>query len=52
LINEWKNPNDFFQALDSWVDEYNNNYLHSSLDYKSPAIFEKLNKGNTPLVAA
>lgn len=51
-INEWKNPQDFFGKLDSWIEYYNNEYLHSSLKYQTPANFEKQMLGDTPLAAA
>lgn len=50
-INEWKNPAHFIQALDGWVRNYNNGYLHSSLNYQTPAMVEKLYR-ETPLMAA
>lgn len=40
-INEWRSPGAFFEALDRWIDYYNNSYLHSTLGYASPAMFEK-----------
>lgn len=40
-INEWRSPQDFFSKLEHWVEYYNNEYLHSSLKYKTPAHFEK-----------
>ena len=38
--NEWASPAAFFDARDVWIDEYNENYLHSALGYKPPARFE------------
>jgi len=40
-VNEWESPSQFIQALDRWVDEYNNEYLHSALKYQTPINFEK-----------
>jgi len=55
-INEWKSPTAFFQALDRWIEHYNQQYLHSSLGYKSPVKFEQELKrnleANTPLKMA
>lgn len=39
-INEWKSPQEFFNKLGCWIKYYNNEYLHSSLKYKTPAQFE------------
>lgn len=40
-VNEWESPAQFIQALDRWVEKYNNEYLHSALDYQTPVNFEK-----------
>ncbi len=40
-LNEWLSPGLFFEALDQWIEYYNNNYLHSTLDYTTPNSFEK-----------
>ena len=40
-INEWESPSQFIQALDKWVEGYNNEYLHSALNYQTPVDFEK-----------
>ena len=40
-VNEWESPSQFIQALDRWVEEYNNEYLHSALRYQTPINFEK-----------
>lgn len=50
-LNDWKSPTQFIQALDCWVEEYNHEYLHSALGYKSPVEFEN-QCGDTPLIAA
>ena len=42
-------------ALDAWVQDYNANYLHSTLSYVSPSVFEQRwldQQLNSPLVAA
>jgi len=51
-INEWRSPQDFFGKLDRWVEYYNNEYLHSSLKYQTPANFEKRAVGKILLAAA
>ena len=45
-IHEWRSPSMFIQALERWVDNYNNEYLHSALNYQTPAEFEQQNWGN------
>lgn len=35
-LNEYANLAEVKQSLAAWVDDYNNNYLHSSLKYKTP----------------
>ena len=42
-------------ALDAWVQDYNATYLHSTLGYVSPSVFEQRwldQQLNSPLVAA
>jgi transposase InsO family protein len=39
-INEFRSAKEFFNALDLWINEYNNSYLHSALGYLSPKQFE------------
>ena len=52
-INEWNSPKKFLEALDRWIDYYNNSYLHSTLGYQSPASFEEeFNRHDTRLVNA
>ena len=51
-INEWSNPTQFIEDSGRWVEDYNQNYLHSALDYLSPAKFEEMIKGDPPLMAA
>jgi len=38
--NEWRSPKEFFDKLACWVEYYNSDYLHSSLQYKTPVQFE------------
>ena len=33
---DWDNPFDFQRALDKWVDNYNQDFPHQSLDYHTP----------------
>ena len=51
-INEFKSPSHFITAFEDWVNRYNNDYLHSSLGYKTPIQFECENIGQTTLEAA
>jgi len=53
-LQEWKSPFDLADQLTSWIKHYNSSYLHSSLNYTSPKIFEQeyYNKQNTLLVKA
>jgi putative transposase len=38
-INEWENLQMLTKSLKHWFGEYNQNYLHSKLHYKSPIMF-------------
>ena len=40
-IREFNSPTEFENALKQWIDDYNTDYPHSSLNYKTPAQFEK-----------
>lgn len=40
-LREWNNILDVEAALDKWVDYYNKEYLHSTLGYMPPEVFEK-----------
>lgn len=40
-IKEFYCPFEFEQALKQWINDYNNDYPHSSIYYKTPAQFEK-----------
>lgn len=55
-INEWTSEKQFKDKLDKWISYYNNQYLHSTLNYQSPQKFETNfnlnNKHNTPLKIA
>ena len=55
----WSNEFDSFEqlklALDLWIKDYNENYLHSALGYMPPNVFEQRwleKQSNTPLIAA
>ena len=55
----WTNEFEIFEklslALDAWVKDYNANYLHSTLGYVPPNVFEQrwLNQPvSSPLIAA
>ena len=39
-INEFDNIDNLTKLLKNWFCEYNQNYLHSKLHYKSPVDFE------------
>lgn len=51
-IYEWDNPTHFINHLNNWIDNYNQNYLHSALDYQSPNNYEAKFNGNPPLKVA
>ena len=52
-LNEWENPGLFFEALKNWIKYYNENYLHSTLNYISSSVFEqKCFSQNTPSLRA
>jgi len=40
-LREWSNPAEVEEALTTWVDEYNERYLHSTHGYKPPNEVEK-----------
>ncbi len=48
-LNEWLTPNSFFEALEKWIEYYNNSYLHSALGYMPPSMFEQKYSGQNTL---
>jgi putative transposase len=53
-LQEWRSPCTFISALERWIDDDNEHYLHSALGDKPPRHFERedhLSHG-TPFVAA
>jgi putative transposase len=53
-LQEWTSPFELIRALEVWITDYNEHYLHSALGYQSPSQFERhyyLSHG-TPFVAA
>jgi transposase InsO family protein len=40
-LREWTSPQELTRELNFWVEGYNQNYLHSTLGYKTPNWFEK-----------
>ena len=38
---DWQDPFEFAQAATKWFETYNREYLHSSLEYRTPEAFEK-----------
>jgi putative transposase len=40
-LHEWTSPVTLASALERWIDEYNEHYLHSTLDYKPPRQVER-----------
>jgi putative transposase len=40
-LQEWPCPFDLITALDAWIADYNEHYLHSSLGYTPPRQFER-----------
>lgn len=53
-LQEWKDEFEMAQAVEKWIEYYNQSYLHSALDYQSPNQFEgNYNNGpNTLLESA
>lgn len=54
-LHEWKSERELQDALATWIEHYNNHYLHSALKWKTPIQAEQdyLNKGPTSsLIAA
>ena len=46
--NDFQTPMELEAALDKWVVDYNTDYPHSTLGYKTPCEFEKLNLEKFP----
>ncbi len=40
-LREWKSYQELKTALDSWIKQYNQSYLHSALGYRSPESVER-----------
>jgi putative transposase len=40
-LHEWSSPFTFISALERWIDDDNEHYLHSTLGYKPPRQFER-----------
>ena len=40
-LHEWTCPFTLARALEKWIDDYNEHYLHSALGYKPPRQFER-----------
>jgi len=40
-LREWKGETDLTEAINGWVEKYNETYLHSALGYRSPNRFEE-----------
>jgi putative transposase len=45
-LKEWHSPFELTEALGTWIEDYNQSYLHSALGYKSPMKFEDEYKNN------
>ena len=39
-LREWRSAEELKSAFEAWVEEYNTDYLHSTLGYKTPERFE------------
>ena len=53
-LQEWTCPFALVSALETWIDDYNEHYLHSALGYNTPRQFERdyHTSHSTPFVAA
>jgi putative transposase len=40
-LQEWTCPFTLTRALETWIDDYNEHYLHSALGYKPPRQFDR-----------
>ena len=50
--NDFQTPFELQKALDKWIKDYNEDYPHSSLNYKTPTEFEELYYKNLHKVCA
>jgi putative transposase len=53
-LQEWVCPLALVSTLEAWIDEYNEQYLHSALGYQTPRQFERdyYNSPSPPFLAA
>lgn len=53
-LREWSSPLEIIAALEKWIPYYNEQYLHSTLGYKPPVVFERewINSHHSPLLVA
>jgi putative transposase len=53
-LREWTCPFELMKALEHWIADYNEHYLHSALGYRCPRQFERdyYNRHSPPFVAA
>jgi putative transposase len=53
-LQEWASPFELVRALATWIDTYNNHYLHSARGYRTPrrVEMEDHNSHRPPFVAA
>jgi putative transposase len=40
-LREWSDPSQVISTLGSWIEDYNEHYLHSALGYKTPRQYER-----------
>ncbi|MCF7800362.1 integrase core domain-containing protein [Candidatus Babeliales bacterium] len=40
-MRDFLSPDEFIDQFKQWVSDYNNDYPHSSLNYRTPCEFEK-----------
>jgi putative transposase len=45
-LREWTSLFELVEALNKWIDSYNDTYLHSALGYKAPNTFEREFRNN------
>jgi transposase InsO family protein len=46
--NDFESPFELQPALDKWVNDYNTDFPHSSIDYKTPCEFEQIELSKIP----